>query len=174
MDLFWWDSEREEKPLPNQSPEPDVVVCLHERYYKNPYVRQGVSCSGDPRGLFPPYGSRVVPCFPVFPVVQLGCERCCCLIDCSSVSCDAPLPTERPAPSGRVSSRHRQLWLWLPALTQLSQVMNSVGNPWAGHIQTHIRAPGKTISEHCKSSFLGIRSVFLTLFFLFQTFYLWF
>lgn len=99
-----------------------MIYSLHKCDYKKQCVFVCLfTFSWDPRGLLLLYRGCLLPCFLVFPVAQLRCEVCCCLIDWLCV-CHALLQTARPTPLGGMPCLRRQLCtkgsrLWQPALT---------------------------------------------------------
>lgn len=94
--------------------------------------------SWHPCGLFLLYRGCVAPCFPVFPVLQLWFEQCCCLIDWALCLPCSVTDSKAQSFGGNVISTQaalhqglRTLAACFNILTQLTQLMNSIRDPWA-------------------------------------------
>lgn len=135
------------------------------------------SLSWDPCGLL--YRVHVAPCVLVFPVVQLWCEQCCCLIDwalclpCSVTDSEA-LSSGRNVISAQAALHQglKALAACFNILTQLSQLMNSIRDPWASTYKlmdkhTH-KHPRKLSSLHLTEVQCAVEAVSACRFFSFS------
>lgn len=130
-----------------------------------------------PCGLLLLYCRCAVPCFLVFPVVQLWYEHCCCLIDWAlCLPCSV---SDREAQSFGKSVISAQAAFGLAAcfniLTRLSQLMNSIRDPWARTYKlmdkpTHMHLRILFFPPLCKSHIAVSDSPFFPLSYLADTF----